>query len=132
MLHQKLCRVIFGKGSVGRYAAIGLSGVMIDLMIFLGLLRIGIFPLVATSLSTISGITNNYVWNSLLNFEVKLAGKTGAKFLTVGLTGLVTGAGILFVLTSVGVDPIIAKWTSVPFVVSGQFVANRFWTFQQR
>ena len=87
-------------------------------------------PVLATTISTLAGITNNYTWNSLLNFRLKLSGKRGAKFLTVGLIGLATSAGLLQLLITLGLDPITAKWISIPVVVGGQFLANKFWTFR--
>lgn len=131
-LPRKLWRIVSGTGSVGRYAVIGMSGVTIDFVIFLVLFRMGVPPLIATSLSTGAGISNNYVWNSWLNFNVKVAGHRALKFLTVGLVGLTTSAGILQFLISLGTDPVTAKVLSVPFVVSGQFLANRYWTFQHK
>lgn len=87
-------------------------------------------PVLATTISTLAGITNNYTWNSLLNFRLKLSGKRGAKFLTVGLVGLATSAGLLQLLIVLGLDPITAKWVSIPVVVGGQFLANKLWTFR--
>ena len=129
LLHQ-LRTLLSGQGSVGRYGLIGVTGVAIDVVIFALLVRAGMLPVVATTISTLAGITNNYTWNSLLNFRLKLSGKRGAKFLTVGLIGLAASAGLLQLLITVGLDPITAKWLSIPVVVGGQFLANKLWTFR--
>ena len=128
--HHALWQLISGRGSVGRYGVIGVTGVAIDFIIFALLVRAGMLPVLATTISTLAGITNNYTWNSLLNFRLKLSGKRGAKFLTVGLIGLATSAGLLQLLITLGLDPITAKWVSIPVVVGGQFLANKFWTFK--
>lgn len=129
--HQRLWRLATGRGSVGRYGVIGVTGVVIDLIIFALLIRAGMIPVLATTISTLVGITNNYTWNSLLNFRLKLSGQRGAKFLTVGLVGLATSAGLLQMLITLGVDPLTAKWILIPAVVVGQFLANKFWTFRR-
>ena len=128
--HHKLWELTSGRGSVGRYGVIGVTGVAIDFVLFALLIRAGLFPVLATTISTLAGITNNYTWNSLLNFRLKLSGKRGAKFLTVGLIGLATSAGLLQLLITLGLDPITAKWLSIPVVVGGQFLANKYWTFR--
>ena len=129
-LHHRLWQLITGRGSVGRYGVIGVTGVAIDFIIFALLVSAGMLPVIATTISTLAGITNNYTWNSLLNFRLKLSGTRGAKFLTVGLIGLATSAGLLQLLITLGLDPITAKWLSIPIVVGGQFLANKFWTFR--
>jgi putative flippase GtrA len=120
-----------GRGSVGRYGVIGVTGVAIDFITFSLLIRAGMVPVLATTISTLAGITNNYTWNSLLNFRLKLSGRRGAKFLTVGLIGLATSAGLLQLLITLGLDPITAKWVSIPVVVGGQVLANKLWSFSQ-
>ena len=124
--------MITGRGSVGRYGVIGVTGVAIDFIIFAFLVSAGMLTVMATTISTLAGITNNYTWNSLLNFRLKLSGTRGAKFLTVGLIGLATSAGLLHLLITLGFDPITAKWLSIPVVVGGQFLANKFWTFREK
>lgn len=128
--HLRLWKLFSGRGSVGRYGVIGVTGVGIDFIIFALLISAGIIPVLATSVGTLAGIINNYTWNSLLNFRMKLSGSRGVKFLTVGLLGLATSAGLLQVFISIGLDPIPAKWLSIPVVVGGQFLANKFWTFR--
>ncbi len=129
--HQRLWRLVSGRGSVGRYGMIGVTGVAIDFIIFALLVRAGMIPVLATTISTLAGISNNYNWNSMLNFRLKLSGKRGATFLTVGLMGLAISAGLLQLLINLGVDPFAAKWISIPVVVAGQFLANKFWTFRE-
>ena len=123
-------RIVGGQGSVGRYGIIGITGVAIDFIAFAIFIWAGMAPVIATTISTLAGITNNYTWNSLLNFRLKLSGMRGAKFLTVGLIGLATSAGILQLLMTFGFDPISAKWVSTPVVAGGQFLANKFWSFK--
>lgn len=129
-MHQRLWNLTAGKGSVGRYGFIGVTGVAVDLTIFAVLIGAGMFPVIATTFSTLVGITNNYTLNSLLNFRVALSSKRGMKFLAVGSIGLASSAGLMQLFMSAELDSFAAKWLSVPIVVSGQFLANKLWTFK--
>ena len=126
---RKAWQLISGRGSVGRYGIIGVTGVAIDLILFAFLTGAGMFPVVATAISTLGGIVNNYTWNSLLNFRVALSNKRGAKFLTVGFVGLASSAGLLQLFIVSGLDDFDAKSLTIPIVAGGQFLANKFWTF---
>ena len=121
---------MFGRGSVGRYGVIGVSGATLDFAVFSLLIAAGLIPLVSTSISTLLGITNNYTWNSLLNFRIALSSRRGAKFLTVGLIGLASSAALLQGLIVAGLDPLAAKLLSIPVIALGQFIANKLWTFR--
>ena len=127
---RRLWRLLSGRGSAGRYGVIGLTGVALDFVIYAILVRSGVMPVIATSISTLAGITNNYTWNSLLNFRLRLSSKRGARFLSVGLIGLAGSAGLLQLIMMTGLDAISAKWLSIPVIVGGQFLANKFWTFR--
>lgn len=129
-LHRNLGDVLLGRGSVARYGVIGVTGVALDFIIFALLVRVGIFPVVATAIGTLVGIVNNYAWNSYFNFRFALSRKRGARFLIVGLVGLASSAGLLQLLVTAGLDPLVAKWISFPIVVGCQFLANKFWTFK--
>ena len=120
---------LFGPASVGRYAAIGVTGVTLDTVLFVVLTRAGMAPVAATVLSTTAGILNNYVLNAKLNFGTSLNLVHGRRFLTVGLIGLVVAAVSLQVLIALGVDEVVAKVISIPVVVVSQFVVNKRWSF---
>lgn len=116
--------------SVGRYAVIGVSGVALDTALFVALVNVGLPPLVATSLSTLAGICNNYVLNARYNFGTTLNLLHARRFLIVGLLGLAVAAGSLQVLIETGLSPLTAKLTSLPVVLVSQFLANKFWSFR--
>ena len=89
---------LFGEASVGRYAVIGLSGVLLDTLLFVLLTGAGVDPLAATVMSTVAGIVNNYVLNARLNFRTPLNLVHLRRFSTVGLLGLAVAAGSLQLL----------------------------------
>lgn len=129
-VRQQVHTIAVGRGSVGRYAVIGGSGVTLDFLIFWGLVTLGMAPTFATALGTLTGIVNNYWWNSALNFRTPISSRRGGRFIVVGLSGLVFSVALFQTLTSLGAGPIAAKWISIPLVVTAQFLANKFWTFR--
>lgn len=129
MTLRGLAASAFGRGSIGRYGVIGVSGVTLDVVLFVVLTRAGVDPVPATVLSTLAGIANNYVLNATLNFGTGVALGSGWRFLAVGLLGLVLAAASLDLLLALGVAPLPAKALTVPLVVGGQFLANKHWSF---
>ncbi len=124
--------LLFGESSIGRYGLIGLSGVSIDTSVFYLLTHNGVEPLRATVLGTALGITNNYILNSRLNFKKDLRVATGFRFAAVGLTGVFASAILLKIALGLGLTPMLGKLCTIPLVVLGQFIGNKYWTFRPR
>ena len=123
---------LFGEASVGRYAVIGLTGVLLDMLLFVLLTGVGVFPVVATTISTVAGILNNYFLNSRYNFATSVNFVHLRRFMTVGVLGLAVAAGSLQLLITFGVASLPAKLVSLPCVLAAQFLANKYWTFRER
>lgn len=123
---------LFGDGSVGRYAVIGLSGVTLDTLLFAALTSGGVDPILATVVSTLAGIANNYMLNARFNFRTRFNVVHLRRFTTVGLVGLVVAAGSLQLLIDAGMAPLPAKLVSLPCVLVSQFLANKHWAFRDR
>ena len=116
------------------YAAIGVTGVLVDLVTFLLLFNgLGITEFVATFLSTTLGIANNFVLNVLFNFRTRdrlLVRFT--RFYLVGAAGILLTMGMFGLFSSaLGVDPNLVKIVSLPVVLLFQYTLNKKWTFTQ-
>lgn len=127
---RKAMTHLVGKGSIGRYGLIGLSGVAADFGVFWLLVEVGLIPLLATVVGAFVGMVNNYGWNSLANFEVPVTAKRGLRFVSVGTVGLIAAAWLLHFFMSAGLSAIHAKLSSIPVIVIAQYLAHRYWTFQ--
>ena len=121
---------LFGEASVGRYAVIGMSGVLLDTLVFILLTTLGVLPVAATSISTLAGIVNNYFLNARFNFRTSANLVHLRRFVTVGLVGLAVAAGSLQLLIELGMASLPAKLLSLPCVLAAQFLANKYWTFR--
>ncbi|PRY51931.1 putative flippase GtrA [Geodermatophilus tzadiensis] len=115
------------------YQLIGVSGVLLDLVLFLLLYNVlGLHEQLATVLSTSAGITNNFLLNSYLNFRVRDGMlRRFLRFYAVGLVGIGLVAVLLLVFhTWLGVDANVVKVVSLPVVAVLQFLLNKRWSFR--
>ncbi|MCW2683593.1 MAG: dolichyl-phosphate beta-D-mannosyltransferase [Blastococcus sp.] len=114
------------------YQLIGVSGVLLDLLLFLLLYNVvGLHEQIATAISTSAGITNNFLLNSFLNFRKRdgMLRRFG-RFYAVGLLGIGLVAVLLLVFHSwLGVDANVVKIASMPVVAVFQFFLNKRWSF---
>jgi putative flippase GtrA len=114
------------------YQLIGVSGVLLDLVLFLVLYNAaGMDAQLATVISTSAGIINNFLLNSFVNFR-KRDGmlRRFARFYSVGLLGIGLVALLLLVFHDwLGVDANWVKIASMPVVAVFQFFLNKKWSF---
>ena len=122
--------MLFGRGSIGRYGLLGLSGLVVDFGLYAVLVLVGVIPVVATVVSSFLGIVTNYVANAVFNFRVRLDHRQAGKFIVVGVIGLVAAAGVLQLALVVGAGVWWSKVISLAVVVPAQFFVNRSWTFR--
>ena len=117
-----------------KYAVIGVTGVTLDFKIFMFLTqKLNFNYQIANAISVSIGITNNFILNYFINFNVKSQFfKRFLKFYAVGLFGLLLNAGLLFCLVHfLNTSQIIAKLSSLLIVVCAQFFLNKKITFKQ-
>lgn len=120
-----------GAAQVGRYALIGVSGLVVDAVVF-SLLRLGdVDPVLATVVSTTCATASNYLLHARFTFRTRLAVRDALRFLAVGVLGIAVSAAAVAALVHVGLGPVAAKVVSVPCVVAAQFVVNKRWSFAQ-
>jgi putative flippase GtrA len=115
------------------YAVIGVSGVLLDVLTFFLLYNLAhLNPQFANIISTTVGITNNFLWNTFLNFRKRdrLLSRF-ARFYVVGVVGLGLTAALLWLFATVlGMDANIVKVGSLPVVLVVQYVLNKKWSFR--
>jgi putative flippase GtrA len=116
------------------YSVIGLSGVFLDLLIFLLLFNLFSFDKnIATSISTSCGIINNFCWNIIFNF--KTFDKIIIRFISffgVGLVGLLLTFIIFYIFVDkIGLNTNIVKVASIVVVVLVQFNLNKLISFRK-
>src|SRR3989338_2012861 len=115
------------------YGIIGVSGVILDFIAFLVLYNVlGVNPVVATCISVLIGITNNFILNTRYNFK-----KTDKlllrylSFLIVGLSGLLISMFILAFGQVFALDVNLMKLASLPVIVVYQYFLNKSVSFKE-
>jgi dolichol-phosphate mannosyltransferase len=102
------------------YCVIGVSGVSLDMALFWLLVTYaGLHYEIAHFFGVSLGITNNFLWNALVNFKVKdrLLARY-AQFYGVGMVGMATGGALLWLFVELGHVPVMASKGLVVFFVT--------------
>ncbi|WP_327089383.1 GtrA family protein [Nonomuraea sp. NBC_01738] len=115
-----------------RYAAIGATGVTLDLVVFALLFNVGgVHEQVANALSTTLGIVCAFLLNSRFTFgkRDRMLSRF-ARFYGVGVFGIgVTTVALHVFATGLGVDPNLVKSATIPCVAVLQYWLNKKWSF---
>jgi putative flippase GtrA len=119
---------------LGKFAAVGGSGYIVNLTVYSTLVLSGVHYLVAAVCSFLVAVTNNYTWNRLWTFR-NLRGHLvyqGARFLAVSTVALAANLLFLQILVALGVHKIAAQATAIILVTPWNFAANKLWSFRRR
>jgi len=116
------------------YAIIGLSGVTLDVLLFMALFNL--FHMneeLATFISISASITNNFLLNTYFNFKVKdRLWARYARFYLVGLTGILLTDALFYVFVdNLHVSANIVKIGSLLPVLLLQYSLNKRWSFKE-
>ncbi len=116
------------------YAIIGLSGVTLDVVIFLVLFNLfQVEKNLATFLSISIAITNNFLLNTYLNFKVKdKLAKRYLRFYLVGLSGILLTDALFFLFVDrLHLNANLIKIGSLLPVLLLQYSLNKRWSFKE-
>lgn len=118
-----------------KFAIVGFSSTILDWGLYFILTRYFLlFYLSAKALSFVLGVINSYVWNRRWTFRSKEPKKFHqfSKFLVVASVGLGINTLIMFIVVSqLHLSDIIGLLLSSIFVMSWNFLVNKFWTFRE-
>jgi putative flippase GtrA len=115
------------------YAVCGGSGVVLDFLIFSGLVALGLWYQAANIVGYASGTVLSFLLNRTITFGVRdNTLQRFASFLTVAGVGYLTSSAALWLLVEqAALDPTIAKAASLVIVLALQFTLNSLITFRQ-
>jgi dolichyl-phosphate beta-glucosyltransferase len=119
-----------------KYALVGFLGTAIDLgSLYLFIDRLHIHLLVATALSFLLAVINNFTLNKFWTFQNKHSNirKQFIKFLIVSTIGLMlTEMCMAFFVYVLSIWYMSAKLFTSGLVLTWNFLANKYWTFKDR
>ena len=116
-----------------KFGIVGVSNTIISLVVYYGLLYLGVHYLIANTVGFVVSVLNAYYWNRKYVFQ-KAENKTSNSliktYVSYGSTFLL-GTGLMFVMVhylhiSETAAPIINLLVTIPL----NFLLNKFWTFK--
>ncbi|MDR3574533.1 MAG: GtrA family protein [Anaerolineaceae bacterium] len=129
--------------SIGRYAAVGLMGTLLDIGLY-ALLHIvlGMPILLANSVSYCAGMINNYFFHRYWTFSNrshKAVSLQLSEFAVVSLSGLIVnnllvlllGGPFALIFASDATSDLLSKVTAQGLSMCWNFLVNHLWTFRE-
>ena len=119
---------------LGKFAVVGASGYLVNLLVYSLLLRgAGLHYLAAGACSFAVAAASNYFWNRHWTFRDQRGHLyyQGLRFLVVSLVALAANLAILHGLISAGIGKIPAQAIAIVLVMPLNFVGNKLWSFRR-
>jgi len=117
-----------------RYTIVGISGTFIDVAALYLLVEFANFPyLLATSISFLLAVFNNYYWNKVWTFKAHSSNSKAQfiKFFLVSIVGFIlTDFFMFFFVELFAIWYILAKIITSGIVLNWNFLSNKMWTFR--
>jgi putative flippase GtrA len=119
---------------LGKFAAVGAVGAVINILVFRTLVRHGVHYLAAGTCSFLVAVTSNYTWNRLWTFRAQRGhvGIQGVRFFVVSLAAL--GANLLLLELFIGVaglNQVLGQAIAIVLVTPLNFIGNKLWSFRR-
>ena len=115
-----------------RFAMVGTSGVLVNLVAFAALRGAGAAAVPAAAGAFAAALANNFWWNRAWTFSARCAGtarRQAARFLTVSGGAFSVTACVLSLARSQGAAPLVADAVAIAVAAPLSYAANRAWTF---
>ena len=97
---------------LAKFSAVGLSGYVINLVVYTALLKgAGFHYAAAATCSFVVAVTNNYAWNRRWTFRAERGhvGWQGLRFLVVALIAYIANLALLSGFIALGLDKVLAR-----------------------
>lgn len=117
---------------IGKYAAVGVIGYLLNLAVYAALVRgAGVGYLAAAPLAFVAAVTNNYLLNRVWTFRHQRGHfvHQGTRFFIVAVCALGASLLILKTLVELGVDEVGSQAIAIAVVAPMNFLSNKFWSF---
>jgi putative flippase GtrA len=132
-MRQAIARVLDGAPTMSpqllRFATVGATTTVIDLVLFTLLVSAIGIPALANLISYSCGIAVSYALNSAWTFRSRRSPLQALQFVASMLAGLALSTALVFALSLVVWSP-LAKVLSVPVVFIWNYCVSRFWVFR--
>lgn len=127
-IHRRLLESEFA-----RFSAVGASGYVVNLAVYVSLLATGLHYLAAAGISFLVAAASNYLWNRLWTFRSFESPVLRQGIRALVVSGLSLGANQLFLLAfvAVGTGHLGGQAAAIVLVTPFSFTANKLWAFAE-
>lgn len=120
-----------------KFTLVGASGVIVNLIIYSGLIYLNIHYLLAAIIAFIFAVTNNFYWNFIWTFknraETKSVQKKYLEFFSVSFINfLVNISALKFMVSLFDFNKIIAQIVAIGIAFIFNFIGNYLITFKDK
>jgi len=117
-----------------KYCIVGTSGTFVDFAsLYVMVEYMGVNVYVGATLAFLFAVVNNFTFNKIWTFKnkAKTYRKLFIKFLIVSCVGLLITLSFMFFFVNIlGIWYMLAKILTAPFVLTWNFLGNKYWTFK--
>ncbi len=114
------------------FALVGAINTGFSFIIYILLLRLDLYYILASILAYIAGIAVSYLLNTKFVFKEEKTIKNLSKFVSVYLTALVINTGLLYALVNlIGFNPVLGQIGVTCLVLFYNYVLQKLWTFKK-
>ena len=119
---------------LAKFSAVGATGYVVNLAIYVLLIEAGLHYSVAAACSFLVAVTNNYTWNRIWTFRGQRGhiAYQGLRFFVVSVVALAANEILLTAFVAFGVGKVVAQAIAVVLVMPINFVGNKLWSFRRR
>lgn len=116
---------------VVRFALVGLLNTLIDVLIFKGLIILGVHVLIAGAIGFFAGFLNGYFWNSRYVFYTG-SRTSQVRYFVVSGVGLGMNEFFLYLFhTLLGLSDLSAKFIAVGIIFCWNYLMSKRWAFKE-
>jgi putative flippase GtrA len=116
-----------------RFLIVGAANTLISLVVYRGLLAVGVWYVVAAPVAWGAGVVNGYVFNRRWTFAARDTRRARVLYALFGAIGAgVASLLVVLFVRGAGIGRFEAYLAAVPPVTVATFLANRYWTFSER
>lgn len=113
-----------------KFAIVGASNTALSFLVYVVLVKLSLYYILASIISYIAGILNSYILNTAFVFKEKKTKKNLFMFSSVYLSALLINLSLLYIMVDVfGIGPITGQILVTGLVMIYNYIMQKKWTF---
>lgn len=113
-----------------KFAIVGVSNTALSFLVYVVLVKLSLYYILASIISYIAGILNSYILNTAFVFKEKKTKKNLFMFSSVYLSALLINLSLLYIMVDVfGIGPITGQILVTGLVMIYNYIMQKKWTF---